>query len=117
MPDGVLTDGLLDRCFGRLKTGPCLEPLSVGVHQADQRNRGITEPRGKSDNVVKTNFWGRIENIMRMQRIETICLGHDISCAGSRLLARQFVYPSESDLDLGLKDTAALVSRTHHRLT
>lgn len=106
----MLADRLCNRCFAKFETDFGLEPLPVGFHQADKRNRSVAKTRGQTDDVVKAHFRCSIKDVLCIQHVEPIALIHRISCVCSRLLTGQCINPCERDCICALTDRTILVS-------
>ncbi len=53
------------RRLGRVEADPGLEPLSLGVDQADQRDRRAAERRGDARQVVERGLGLGVEDVVR----------------------------------------------------
>lgn len=84
-------NGLPDWCFARLEAHPCLKPLPVRFHEADQGHRCIAKPCGQAHDVIEPDFWSGVQDAKGVQRIKAIAFIHNQTCIQDDFLTKHGV--------------------------
>ncbi len=91
--DGMGAEGVLSWHLRQVEADPCLEPLTVAIHQADQRGRYVEAAGDQLAKAIEFLRWRRVEQLQGVQGVEAIIfilqgIGHRAISGGSMSLVR-----------------------------